>query len=96
MRLLAIVAAALVVGSRPVPADQGATPHPSGHGSVTTSPDEPAGRPLNRAASLDGVDTSLRIGMGVMPPPWTLEAWIKAEPGVAKPLQVRASAIPCT
>lgn len=74
MRLLAIVAAALVVGSRPVPADQGATPHPSGHGSVTTSPDEPAGRPLNRAASLDGVDTSLRIGMGVMPPPWTLEA----------------------
>ena len=88
MRRLAIVAAALMVGSRPVLADQGATSQPAGHGAVTTSPNDPAVQPLNRAASLDGVGNGLRIGMGVIPPPWTLEAWVKVEPGAAKPLQV--------
>ena len=87
MRRLAIVAAALLVGSRLVPADHGATAHPEGNRAVTSSPDDAAERPLNRAARLDGVDNSLRIGMGVMAPPGTLEAWIKAEPSAAKPLE---------
>lgn len=87
-RLGVIVAAALIVGGGPVSADQGATPHPAGRGAVTASPDDPAVRPLNRAARLDGVDNGLRIGMGVIPPHLTLEAWIKVAAGDARPLQV--------
>lgn len=42
----------------------------------------------NLAARLDGADNGLRIGMGILPPPWTLEAWIKADDDSARPLEV--------
>jgi len=42
----------------------------------------------NLAARLDGADNGLRIGMGMLPPPWTLEAWIKADGDAARPLEV--------
>lgn len=31
----------------------------------------------NRAVSLDGKDNNVRTGIGILPPPWTLEAWVK-------------------
>jgi endonuclease/exonuclease/phosphatase (EEP) superfamily protein YafD len=42
----------------------------------------------NLAARLDGTDNGLRTGMGMVPPPWTLEAWIKADGDAARPLEV--------
>lgn len=42
----------------------------------------------NLAAHLNGMDHGLRIGMGMLPPPWTLEAWINADGDSARPLEV--------
>ena len=41
----------------------------------------------NQAARLDGHDNSLSIGMGILPPPWTLEMWLRADDDRWKPLE---------
>lgn len=38
-----------------------------------------AARSQNLALHLDGKDNNVRTGIGFLPPPWTLEAWIKGD-----------------
>ncbi|WP_455592055.1 LamG-like jellyroll fold domain-containing protein [Bacteroides sp.] len=46
------------------------------------------GRVLNQTLKLDGKDSNVRTGIGILSSPWTLEAWIKGDDTVWKETEV--------
>lgn len=43
---------------------------------------------VNKAIRLDGIDNNIRTGIGILTPPWTLEAWIRGNDNIWREQEV--------